>query len=492
MKREERKGDRFAKASPVSRPLADKPKNMLDRFEEVFENSPVMMYVTDLAGTFLEINDSGLKLLGYDSRNEVEGVVSARDVYVGPGERVRFRDAIVPSGAVREFETRLKTRNGEVRDVTITASVRRSEDGAIIGYEGFVVDITQRKFAEKALRESEEKYRTVIENSLTGIFAHRKGIMQFANSRLVEMLDYESAKELEGRPFWDFVHPDDREFVKERGLKREQGEVYPARYDFRILKKDGSVVWVDMRASTAKYMGQPAVIGNLNDITATKMAEEEIRRLSRRLIDEIEDGKKKLASDLHDEFGQALTSLHLSMESLRSAFPEQEERVNGLLKQVEMLADAVRKTTARLRPTMLDHLGLIPALKSLIDDWAMKRPFIQVTFESAGFKKRLTPEIELALYRIVQECLTNISKHASARQVEIYLTFSYPKVILLVIDDGVGFGKKADGSRSGAPRTGIGLPSMRERAASLGGSLEISSAPGKGTRIKALLPAEEY
>jgi signal transduction histidine kinase len=255
------------------------------------------------------------------------------------------------------------------------------------------------------------------------------------------------------------------------------------------------MVWVDMRATHATYMGKSAVVGNLIDITQSKKAEEEIYNLSRRLIEVSEEEKKRLAADLHDELGQALTSLHFNLEAMQGSLPsqflEQKKRCDGLIQTVERMADSVRKTTSYLRPDLLDHLGLVPTLEWYIHEFTESWPEIQVEFQVLGLKKRMNPEIELVLYRIFQECLTNIYKHAKAKRVEIILTYSHPRVIFTIRDNGIGY-KKA---RKGKSARGIGIPSMKERVASFGGSVDISSAPGKGTTIRAELPVtvkEQY
>jgi len=452
-----------------------------------------MVYMTDLSGTFVEINWSGVRLLGYVSREEVIGKVSAKTIYEDSKERFRFRDIMFRDGSVQEFATRIKRPDGDVRDIAITSTVRRNQKGQIVGYEGFVVDVTDRRQAEAALRESEEKYRTVVENSLASIFIHQKGILQYVNPRLVEVLGYDGPHEIVGQPFWILVHPEDRSTVKDRGLKREKSHVYPARYDFRLVRKDGATIWVDMQATRATYRGEPAVVGNFTDITASRKAGEEIRLLSRRLIEATEQEKKRLAADLHDEFGQILTSIHFGLEALWAEADAgsvlERKRIDPLVRQVEELADSVRKTTARLRPAILDHLGLVPTMEWYLQDFSSRWSEIDIDFQVVGLKKRLDAETEVALYRIFQECLTNVAKHAGATRVDVTLTHSHPRIILLVVDNGIGYTQAESGLPIWKESQGIGLLSIRERVASLGGVIEMTSSPGRGTRMRIEIPA---
>ncbi len=473
----------------------DKKKERRDseqRFRHIFEHSPAMVYLTDVDGVVLDMNTAGARMLGYDSPEDLLGIKSSLHVYADPHDRERFREIIEQTGSVQDFETRFRRRDGTIIDVRITATIRKNKKGGVAGYEGFVTDITDRKQTERALQDSEEKYRIVVENSLSAIFIHQGGFFRFVNHRFAEMLGYDNPEDVVGRPFWDVVHPIDRAMVKERGLRREKAEFSPARYFFRGIKKDGTMIWVDLRATHATYMGRAAVVGNLIDITQNVKAEEEIRNLSRRLIEVSEDEKKRLAADLHDEFGQSLTSLHFDLEYLERSIPEKfEEQKKGcerVIQKVERLADSVRKTTSYLRPDLLDHLGLVPALEWSIHDFTARRAEMEVDFQTLGLKKRLNPKIELALYRLFQECMTNISKHAKATLVEIMLTYSHPRVIFIVRDNGVGHDPSKRGAAAGKAPGGIGLLSMRERVASLGGSIDIASSPGKGTTIRAEIP----
>jgi PAS domain S-box-containing protein len=462
------------------------------RFRHIFEHSPAMVYLSDTAGFILDMNEAGVTMLGHSSSDEVLGLEAAHHLYVEPCDRLRFLKAIEQTGSVQDFETQFRRRDGTILDVRITATTRRNGKGQVEGYEGFALDVTDRKRAEQALQESEEKYRTVVENSLSAIFIHQQGIFRFVNQRLAEMLGYDSAEEILNRHFWEYVHPEDRQLVKERGLSREKSQVFPRQYTFRVIKKDGSTIWVDLRATHATYLGQSAVVGNCIDITKSKISEEEIHHLSRRLIEVSEEEKKGLAADLHDEFGQALTSLHFDLEALQSSISdgltEQKKRCSGLLQRVEMLADSVRKTTSYLRPDLLDHLGLVPTMEWFIHEFNVRWPDIRLEFQVLGLKKRLNQQIEIVLYRTFQECLTNISKHAKATQVEILLTYSHPRVIFTVRDNGIGYETSPHPSAPVGPDRGIGLLSMRERVASCGGTIDIASSPGKGTTIRASIP----
>ncbi len=485
-----KKIQKLEKDIAIQKAAAKELKESEKRYAHIFEHSPVMVFRTDYSGKLLDINKSGLDLLGYNSRDEIIGM-EARSIYVDPDDRVRFLQKIDKCGFLREFETRFRRKDGSIIDVQ-TSTALRNINGSVDGYEGFVIDITGRKKAERALIESEEKYRTVAENSLAAIFIHQKTRFCYANQRFVELLGYDSPAEIIGKAFWAVVHPKDRPLVKERGLKRTKKDFFPHQYPFRALKKDGAYIWVELRAAHASYMGHPSVIGNFIDITQSRQAEEEIRLLTHRLIDASEKERKKIAADIHDEFGQTLTSLHFDLEAMQQSLSpearEQRSKFNHLIRNVEKLADVVRKTTSYIRPDVLDHLGLIPAMEWYIKEFIQRHPDIRIKLEVTGFKKRLNPETETVLYRFCQECLTNVRKHAKATSVKIMLTNSYPWVLFVIKDNGIGYQQSDNGLPKNLKTQGIGLQSMKERVVALRGNIDIKSAPRKGTTIRIELP----
>ena len=377
----------------------------------------------------------------------------------------------------------------------MTAAVRSSLTGKLSGYEGFITDITQLKLNEKEHFKAEEKYRTILENSLAGIYMFQDGgKFSYVNSRLIKMIGHENDDNIIGKPFWKFIHPDDKKFVQERGLAREKSEISPRHYPFRILNNKGETIWVDMRASRVTYMGHPAVVGNFINITKIKQAEAQVRTLSRKLIDVIEEERKSLAADLHDDFGQALTSLKFDMEKLQKIHikgnGKEADLCSRVIKGLSDLAETIRTTTSKLRPALLDHLGLVPTIEWHIEDFKKQRSKIKVCFQAIGFKKRLEPNIEIVLYRIFQESINNILKHSDADEIDIKLTYSHPKVFFSCKDNGKGF----EATENGFPREesmGIGLLSMKERTDSLNGIFEIKSAINKGTIVRVELPIPE-
>jgi signal transduction histidine kinase len=206
-----------------------------------------------------------------------------------------------------------------------------------------------------------------------------------------------------------------------------------------------------------------------------------------------EEERKSIARDLHDELGQALTALQFSMNVLKNFIPEeslkQRLKCDQIISDISRLGQAVRNISYELRPDVLDTLGLIPAMTWLIRNIEGRSDRLHITINhiEEGMK-RLPSEMEIVLYRIFQEALANVIRHAKATHVDISLQVKECTVILKVSDDGVGFQINDEPWLTDKGQRGIGLLGMRERVDGLGGTLEISSALGRGTNIHVCLP----
>jgi signal transduction histidine kinase len=210
--------------------------------------------------------------------------------------------------------------------------------------------------------------------------------------------------------------------------------------------------------------------------------------LTDRLVSAQEEERMRISRELHDEAGQALTSLKISLDLTRGQLPEEQAALRKTLGDLGALAgetmDTLRMLAHDLRPPGLDAFGLNVALEGLCHDYA-KRTLLSVAYtgtELAG----LRTTVALSLYRLVQEALTNIAKHAEARSVSVNLAHADQALHLTIIDDGKGFSMDSNGQQ----HNGIGLVSMQERTDMLGGTLEIDTAPGRGTRLTARIPVE--
>lgn len=343
------------------------------------------------------------------------------------------------------------------------------------------------------IKKSEEKYRHLFEKSPVGIYiTDRNGLILNINQACLNLLGYESSDLLCGKSIESFfVNPEDwQQYLDVLNKNR-----FIREFETSFFHQNKKILDVKMTATmrsslTGKLSGYE---GFLIDITTAKQAELQIRDLSRKLIAVIEEERKSLAADLHDEFGQTLTSLQFDMEKLQKKYLDESKEgfllCNRVITKISDLAETIRTFTSKLRPDILDHLGLVPTLEWYIKDFKNHMPAIQINFQAMGFKRRLAPQIEIVLYRIFQESVNNTLKHSKADLIDIKLTYSHPKIIFIARDNGCGF----EGAKNGFPKNitmGIGLLSMKERTNSLDGKFELKSIKGKGTIVRVELPVQ--
>jgi len=349
------------------------------------------------------------------------------------------------------------------------------------------------KQVEKALRRSEEKYKALTINSLTGIFIHQDGRFVFVNYRFATMHGY-TVEELLGKEYKVLLHPDYREVIAERVSKRLKGESVPYQYEVQRLKKDGETIWCEMIAAAIEYRGKPAIMGNIMNITKRKQAEEHVRTLTQQLMKAQESERQRIARYLHDNVAQDLSLLRIGCETLFDNYPSIDigikQKASELSKILKRSISAVRDFAYDLHPPGLDQLGLVRTVYQYCEEFAEKNQ-INIDFFAAGIDDLTIPfDMEINLYRLIQEALWNIKKHADAASVTLKIVASFPYIILRIDDNGKGF--DIDNRMvSAIKEKRIGLRSMEERVGLLNGKMKIQSRPTEGTKIFIEVPYEE-
>ena len=348
---------------------------------------------------------------------------------------------------------------------------------------------------ELRLPESDARYQTLIEQIPAVVFMAflDKGIGEaYVSPQIEAILGYTQEEWLNDPVRWyQKIHPDDKD-----RWSVEAAELFllgnPLKSLYRVIARDGRVVWFHCEAKMVRnHDGRPWFIhGVAFDITELKSAEEALKKsaeqlqtLSRRLMEVQELERRNIALELHDEIGQVLTGLKLTLE-VSTRLPSVElgdtlTRARGLVNE---LMARVRKMSLDLRPGMLDDLGLLPTLLWHIENYTAQT-HVKVNFKHSGLERqRFAPEVETAAYRVVQEALTNVARHANVQEATVRVWTHGDTLSIEVADDGQGFDLD-----SVVARETSGLTGMRERATLAGGQLQIESRPGEGTRLLAEL-----
>jgi PAS domain S-box-containing protein len=431
------------------------------------------------------------QMLGY-ADDEIVPTVNAWERLLHPDDVPRaeaLNDAVNRGQRTYEGEFRLRHKDGHYLTVlTRGLPIRRDDNGPVMRIVGTHLDITERKRTELALRESEERLTLAFAGAQEGIWDwNLETDAVVYSSRWKEMLGY-SDEEIEPHiSAWErLVHPDDRAAADQAHQNVARGQsTYEA--EFRLRHKDGHYVRILSRGFPVRR--DPGgrvvrIVGTHVDLTERGKHEAERARaeLLAHLVFVQEDERRRIARDMHDQFGEQLTALSFRIALLKEACA-QDAALAGHAEALESIAQRLDRDVDHLvwelRPTALDDLGLRAALTNYVQEWSQRANIAAELHTSGLLDDRLAPEVETALYRIAQEALTNVAKHSGARRVEVILERRSDCVLLILEDDGVGF----EQSQSGAARQGFGLVGMQERAALVGASVQIESTPGKGTTI---------
>lgn len=375
--------------------------------------------------------------------------------------------------------------------ITVTARMVKSDEvllaikaaGEFLAESLSPFEMTHRGFREAnlALHQSEERYRSLVENAKDVIYTlSLDGIITSLNPYFESMTGWLREDYL-GQPFGPLVHPDDLPLAGEVFQRVLQGKTPPVS-ELRIRMKSGEYLHGEF--TKTPLIKEGAVIGILGigrDITDRKRAAEALRQLNLTL----EDEAKRIAHALHDEAGQLLASVHIALDVLAEELPATAQKQMTILRDLLTQAEEqLRRFSHELRPTILDNLGLRQAIEFLAQGVSL-RTGLSITVEG-GMGGRLPSSVELALYRIVQAALNNVTKHARATCVTVQLQREALRVRCSVKDDGRGFDLASVLARH--KEQGLGLLGIRERVTALSGSLQIDSVPGRGTTIRVEIP----
>lgn len=593
----------------TERKLADEARL---RHSAIVESSDDAIIGVDMNGAVTDWNKGAERLFGYSAQEAIGGNIS----FLSPADLAAPRAAIlqrVLNGEVlRHYETRSLRKDGTLVEISLTVSPIVDAEGRIVGASGIVRDITERKRAEAAIRESEVRYRRIVETTSEGVWLlDSKLHNSYVNQQMAKMLGYEP-EEMVGRSVFDFYFPEDVERKKQLLRRRQQG--VREQLEERLRRRDGSELWVRMaaapvfkgngefdgalamvcditerkiaeealRESEARfrlvanaapvliwmsgtdklctYFNKPwldftgrsidselgdgwaegvhpddlqrcldtytqsfdrreqfrmeyrlrrgdgeyrwvydegvprfstdgtfaGYIGACTDITQHKRAEEALSSVSGRLIGAHEQERTWIARELHDDISQRLALVAMDLDRLKqqplATTEELRLAIGETYKQVSDLVSDIHAMSHRLHSSKLDSVGLAAAAAGFCRELSERQKAL-IDFSSHGIPKKVPETISLCLFRVLQEALQNALKHSGTKQFRVSLVGSTNEIQMTICDEGRGF--DVEGLAKG---TGLGLTSMKERLKLVGGELSLETQLQRGTTIHARVP----
>jgi PAS domain S-box-containing protein len=483
-----------------------------ERFRAIVETTPECVKLMSADGTLLHMNRPGLEMVGARSADEVVG----KSVYalIAPEDRERFKafNESICRGEQGSLQFDIVGLDGKRRHMESHAAPLRNPDETVV-HLAVTADISERKQAEELLRRSEGQFRALVNASSDMVYRMSP--------------DWSELGQLDGRGFvadtgrprsdWlnEYIHPDDQPLVLE-AIREAVRTRNSFQLEHRVRRADGTIGWTFSRA-VPLLNGNGEILewfGAASDVTARKEAEDNfrklaqtldaevrartreleeqsnrVRQLSWRLLRSQDEERRHIARELHDSVGQTLTVLDINLELfLQEAGYKSSEvapKIEEIQKTVQQLHREIRTTSYLLHPPLLDESGLYSAISWYLQG-LRERSGLEVQLDVSKEFGRLPREMELVIFRLVQECLTNIHRHSESKTASIRIARESNQISLEIKDQGKGM-SLARLAELQAGRSGVGISGMRERLRQFEGTMHIES-DGTGTRIFATIP----
>jgi PAS domain S-box-containing protein len=462
-----------------------------DYLNSLLETIPNPVFYKDNHGKYTGCNRAFEDFIGKPRSNIV-----GKTVYeLGPKEIAdkyyQMDSALFKKPGKQHYEWKIKKSGGELRDVIFDKATIKDSSGHVVGLVGVISDITERKKSEQALQKSESTLKAILAASPIGICLVRKRILKWTNQSMYRIWGYEmdsllgqntrvlysDTKEYErvGREFYNAVERHGVGNIETQWVTGNGEKIHCYLQGCQLDASDST----------------KGIIVAAMDITERIHAEDMVRNLSHMLIEAQENERKMISYELHDSIAQNLSYLKISCDTFfdnhAGISPQLTAKMGKQSKLIALTIDAVRELSYGLHPPSLDQLGITQTIFQLCEEFS-DAAGIGVDFIPTGMEAlKHDPSLEINIYRLIQEGLNNIRKHADASHVKIVLIASYPNILLRIQDDGKGFDVKArEAELDGTKR--MGLRSMTERVNLLQGIIKIKSRPAQGTKIFIKIP----
>jgi len=400
----------------------------------------------------------------------------------------------------KTYETIHKRKDGSFFPVEVNARMFEFNGKEYAVFS--IKDISERENQKKVFNQLLERFRSVVDSSPIGKYIVMNGKIEYMNKSGLEILKIGNINDIKGKEIWELFHPDFHEIIRERIKILNENSPVPIILE-KMIRKDGIEILAEVMAIPFIQEDMKGALVYFNDVTKQKEAEEEIRKanskltsLTQNLMQIREEERLNISREIHDELGQQLTALKMDIsffekmiESQKNEigeklYAEYKSEIKDMLRISEETIKTIRRIATELRPGILEKLGLTDSIKWYADDFEkIFKIKVNQKYESEDLTKRYNEKIEIAIFRILQESLTNVARHSNATEVNIKLIEDEKNLTLEVKDNGTGM-EKNEILRD----KGIGLTGINERAKLVNGTLEIKSEKNKGTIIKVIIP----
>jgi PAS domain S-box-containing protein len=453
------------------------------------------LWALDLGSEVFWTTDEGREIFGYSPDETITMERFRASIHPDDRDLVRREiDRALSTGERLQVDYRIVRGDGRVRWISSRGRPRLASTGEPDRLTGVSIDISGRRRGEEALRASEARLGVGAELAGLAFYEldYAAGVM-YVDDRTRDLCGLPPDRE-EGLQFQDFwlehLHPDDRPRLLRGREHMHDGRLDRLSLEYRYLHPSRGEVWIHHLSSAVRRdaSGRAVhIIGVLRDVSQRKRGEEELRALSRRLITAQEEDRALLARELHDDLTQrvAVLAIEAGRAEIAAADGADAQVMRSLREGLVGLGEDIHALAYQLHPSVLDELGLAEALQA---ECERRRSQIRIDLSLEGNPSSATvgKDAALCLFRVAQEALNNVTRHAGAGTADVTLRPKDGGLLLAVRDDGVGF----DQARPGRARS-LGLASMRERVQLVNGTLDIESAPGRGTTVVAWVPAGE-
>lgn len=438
-----------------------------------------------LDGIIVSWNGGAQRIYGYSEAEAIGKPITILLPPELPDEENKILETLRAGERIKQFETVRVAKTGKRIHVSLSISPVKDSSGKIVGISRIGRDITERKLAEAALRESEEKFHGVFWDAGVGmVIVSPEGRFLATNRAFCACLGY-TEEELLAKTVQSVTFPEDSPSFSQKLDEAITKGLGLWRFEKRCVHKSGRIVYTESSASLIRNRdGEPQYfVGEVVDVTRRKEAEKTLSDMTRKLIDSEEQERSRIGRELHDDINQKLALLNVELEQLQENPSEVGIRVQGLRKRLTGISNDVQALSHELHSSKLEYLGLVGGMRSWCREFA-ERQRIEIDCRH-DVQSNLPREIGHCLFRVLQEALHNAAKHSGVKRIEVGLSEHSGEIHLTIRDSGKGFDVEA--VKQG---NGLGLTSMRERVRLVNGTITIDSKPMGGTTIHVRVPFE--